>query len=70
MTFQLVDETGRSGSAAACAPIGDEILPLLNERNKNAPPRKVVVQRRVMVSGDRLTDAQPGLRSSRPASRS
>jgi protein-export membrane protein SecD len=58
MTFQLVDE--QADPNASVPPIGDEILPLLNERNKNLPPRKVVVQRRVMVSGDRLTDASQG----------
>ena len=41
-------------------PIGDEILPVLNERNQNLPPRKVVVERRVRVAGDRLTDASQG----------
>ena len=58
MTFQLVDE--QADPNATTAPIGDAILPVLDERNKDAPPRKVVVQRRVMVSGDRLTDASQG----------
>jgi protein-export membrane protein SecD len=44
------------------APIGDEILPLVDGR-KNLGPRKIVVQRRVMVSGDRLTDASQGFDS-------
>jgi protein-export membrane protein SecD len=57
MSFQLVDE--QADPTAQTAPIGDEILPVLND-NKNAPPRKVVVQRRVMLSGDRLTDASQG----------
>jgi protein-export membrane protein SecD len=58
MTFQLVDE--QADPSASVPPIGDEILPVLNERNKNLPPRKVVVERRVRVSGDRLTDASQG----------
>ena len=58
MKFQLVDE--QADPNASVPPIGDEILPMLDERNKNLPPRKVVVQRRVMVSGDRLTDASQG----------
>ncbi len=58
MTFQLVDE--QADPSASVPPIGDEILPVLNERNKNMPPRKVVVERRVRVSGDRLTDASQG----------
>jgi protein-export membrane protein SecD len=58
MTFQLVDE--QADPNASVPPIGDEILPVLNERNKNLPPRKVVVERRVRVAGDRLTDASQG----------
>jgi protein-export membrane protein SecD len=58
MTFQLVDE--QANPEAQVPPIGDEILPVLNEHNKNLPPRKVVVERRVRVSGDRLTDASQG----------
>jgi SecD/SecF fusion protein len=57
MTFQLVDE--QANPEAITPPIGDAILPELNE-SKNAPPQKVVVQRRVMLSGDRLTDATQG----------
>jgi protein-export membrane protein SecD len=58
MSFQLVDE--QANPMASVAPIGDEILPMMNERNQNVPPQKVVVQRRIMVSGDRLTDASQG----------
>ena len=57
MTFQLVDE--QANPDASVAPIGDEILPLQSQ-NKNVPAGKIVVQRRVMVSGDRLTDASQG----------
>ena len=58
MTFRLVDE--QADPNASVPPIGDEILPVLNERNKNVPPRKVVVERRVRVAGDRLVDASQG----------
>jgi protein-export membrane protein SecD len=58
MSFQLVDE--QANPMATVAPIGDEILPVLDDKNKNLPPRKVVVQRRIMVAGDRLTDASQG----------
>ncbi|HEY5082978.1 MAG TPA: hypothetical protein VII48_00530, partial [Rhizomicrobium sp.] len=58
MSFQLVDE--QANPMATVAPIGDEILPVLDDKNKNLPPRKVVVQRRIMVAGDRLTDATQG----------
>jgi protein-export membrane protein SecD len=54
MSFQLVDETADPNAAAP--PIGDDILPEMNQV-KGAPPQKIVVQRRVLVSGDRLTDA-------------
>ncbi|HVV27212.1 MAG TPA: protein translocase subunit SecD [Rhizomicrobium sp.] len=57
MTFQMVDE--QANPNATVAPIGDDILPQLSE-NKNVPLPKIVVQRRVMVSGDRLTDASSG----------
>ncbi|HKQ10712.1 MAG TPA: protein translocase subunit SecD [Rhizomicrobium sp.] len=58
MTFRLVDERANPGTNVA--PIGSEILPLVDDSNKNLPPQKIVVQRRVMVSGDRLTDASQG----------
>ena len=57
MTFQLVDE--QANPESPIAPIGSEILTLM-ESNANLPPQKIVVQRRVMVSGDRLTDAGVG----------
>lgn len=56
MTFQMVDE--QANPAATIAPIGDEILPMMDDNApKGAPVQKVVVKRRVLVSGDRLTDA-------------
>ncbi|MBN9553999.1 MAG: protein translocase subunit SecDF, partial [Alphaproteobacteria bacterium] len=54
MTFQLVDEAADPN--AATAPIGDDILPQMSDVPNQVLP-KVVVQRRVLVSGDRLTDA-------------
>ncbi|HET7086219.1 MAG TPA: protein translocase subunit SecD [Rhizomicrobium sp.] len=58
MTFQLVDE--QADPSSGVAPVGDEILPLVDRRNPNGAPRKIVVQRRVLVTGDRLTDASQG----------
>jgi protein-export membrane protein SecD len=58
MTFQLVDESANVDEAQrGIVPIGDEVL---NEDNpvKGQPPIPLVVDKRVMVSGDRLTDAQ------------
>jgi protein-export membrane protein SecD len=62
MTFQLVDEAAdRSGAAQrGVAPIGDEILAMAPGKNGQAGGPPVVVERRVMVAGDRLVDAQAG----------
>ena len=54
MSFQLVDETADPNSATV--PPEDEKLPFLNP--KEGPP--ILLQRRVAVSGDRLTDANAG----------
>ncbi|HTP75450.1 MAG TPA: protein translocase subunit SecD [Rhizomicrobium sp.] len=61
MTFQLVDEAAdRAGAATSgIAPIGDEILPVQNKDPK-AIPQRIVVEKRVMVAGDRLVDASDG----------
>jgi protein-export membrane protein SecD len=59
MSFQLVDEAADPN--ATVAPIGDEILPMMpDSKNPNLRQPSVVVQRRVMVGGDRLTDAGTG----------
>jgi preprotein translocase subunit SecD len=59
MSFQLVDEAANPN--ATVAPIGDEILPMMpDSKNPNMRQPSVVVQRRVMVGGDRLTDAGTG----------
>jgi preprotein translocase subunit SecD len=56
MTFQLVDETADPNTSLV--PPDDELLPQLSDNpNQKLPP--ILVQRRVMVSGDRLTDAGP-----------
>ena len=60
MTFQLVDEGADPAQAArGIVPIGDELLP--QETKAGQPPLPpLVVQKRIMVSGDRLTNAQAG----------
>ena len=61
MTFQLVDESAMSGEVrpGMRVPIGDELLPSAPDpRNPNAPVQYYMVQRRVMVAGDDLVDAQ------------
>ena len=61
MTFQLVDESASVAQAEkGIVPIGDELL-YQDSPDKGMPPIPIVVQRRVMVSGDRLTHAAPQL---------
>ena len=63
MTFQLVDENADVAQAEkGIVPIGDELLYETNS-NKGQPDIPIVVQKRVMVAGDRLTDARPGFDS-------
>ncbi len=57
MTFQLVDTDVAPGDArAGNLPPGDELLPSAD--NRPGSPQFYAVKRRVMVSGDTLTDAQ------------
>jgi preprotein translocase subunit SecD len=63
MTFQLVDESADIAQAMrGIVPIGSELLPMKKGANGEALP-PVVVQKRVLVAGDRLTNAQPGFDS-------
>jgi preprotein translocase subunit SecD len=66
MTFRLVD-VGVSPQAAKAGqlPPGDELLPSAEDPGKGAP-REYVVQKRVMVSGETLVDAQPSFRDGLP----
>jgi protein-export membrane protein SecD len=60
MTFQLVDENVSPEDAArGRIPPGDVVLPMENDRGGRGPAGSIVVKRRIMVSGDTLTDAQP-----------
>lgn len=60
MTFQLVDETADVAQAMrGILPIGTELLPQETGPNKEPLP-PLVIQKRIMVSGDRLTDASAG----------
>ena len=62
LTFRLVDETANTVDAAAGhVPPGEEALPSLDR-----PGSYLVVQKRVMVSGDTLTDAQPSFQDNQP----
>jgi protein-export membrane protein SecD len=58
MTFQMVDTTASSEDARrGKLPPGDELLQ--GQESRAGAPDSYVVKRRVMVSGDTLTDAQP-----------
>ncbi|MGH6889895.1 MAG: protein translocase subunit SecD [Rhizomicrobium sp.] len=58
MTFQLVDESADLTQAErGIVPIGDELLKFAPTKNKATPP-PLIVQQRILVGGDRLTDAQ------------
>lgn len=63
LTFRFVDETASTADAqAGRVPPGSEVLPSVD----SAAGRFLVVKKRVMVSGDTLTDAQPAFNDSRP----
>jgi len=58
MTFQLVDESASLDQAMkGIVPIGSEML-LQEPQKPGAQPIPIVVEKRVMVAGDRLTDAR------------
>jgi protein-export membrane protein SecD len=57
MTFQLVDEA--ADPTSTIVPPEDEVLPQAPSE-ANPKPLPLIIQRRVMVSGDRLTDAGAG----------
>jgi protein-export membrane protein SecD len=61
MTFQLVDTNAVPGGPI---PPGDVVLQ--GESKAGQPAQSYVVQRRVMVSGDTLTDAQPSFQQNEP----
>ena len=57
MTFQLDDEA--ANPASPTVPAEDEVLPMASP-TPGGPSIPIIVQRRIMVSGDRLTDAGSG----------
>jgi protein-export membrane protein SecD len=58
MTFQMVDETASIEQAQkGIVPIGSELL-YQDSPVKGQPPQPIVVEKHVVVAGDRLTNAQ------------
>jgi len=67
MTFRLVDERQTVDQAlSARVPPGSEMLPSVDEVGSDGRPRKYLVKKRVMVSGDNLIDAQPTFQDNQP----
>ena len=67
MTFQFVRDILPGGSAPTGAPpAGTVFLPDAEIDAAGAPARWYVVERRVMVSGENLTDAQPSFQQNEP----
>jgi protein-export membrane protein SecD len=63
MTFQMVDETADPIAAQrGNIPIGDELL-YEDNPTKGGPPIPIVVQKRVLIAGDRLKNASAGTNS-------
>ncbi|RDD61427.1 protein translocase subunit SecD [Ferruginivarius sediminum] len=64
LTFRLVDEDVSPQSSRI--PPGSEVLPSDDETPEGTPQRRHVVRKRVMVSGENLTDAQPTFQQGQP----
>ena len=68
MSFQMVDVAAladvQANPSLKTAPIGDDIVPMLDlSAPKGAPVQNTVVHRRIMVAGERLIDASAGFDS-------
>ena len=63
LTFRLVDENARPGGDI---PPGSEVLPSDEVGPNGEPARQFVIRKRIMVSGENLTDAQPTFQEGQP----
>jgi preprotein translocase subunit SecD len=67
MTFHLTDDSANLADAlGGRAPPGTEVLPLLDRKAPKGQERRVVVRKRVVVSGENLVDAQPSFQQGEP----
>jgi preprotein translocase subunit SecD len=67
MTFHLTDDSANLADAlGGRAPPGSEVLPLLDRKASKGQERRVVVRKRVVVSGENLVDAQPSFQQGEP----
>lgn len=64
LSFRLV--TDISGGSTASVPVGTERLPLVEAERGPGGPTHMIVQKRVMVSGDMLVDSQPSFQEGQP----
>ena len=66
MTFHLVDDRVDAGDGAGGrAPPGTTLLPMA-EKSARGGPQKILVRKRVVVSGENLIDAQPTFQDGEP----
>jgi preprotein translocase subunit SecD len=67
MTFHLVDNNGSISEAmAGRVPPGSMLLPSVDETDSQGRPRMYLVEKRVMVSGENLVDAEPTFQQGEP----
>ena len=67
LTFHLVDPSASAADAqAGHVPPGDVLLPGLEKDTERGLPAYYVLKKRVVVGGERLTDAQPTVEQGRP----
>jgi preprotein translocase subunit SecD len=67
MTFHLVDDGANVAEAlAGRPPPGSVVLPLAEARPGRPQGEKIVVRRRILVSGENLIDAQPTFQQGEP----
>ncbi len=67
MTFHLVDDSAAAAEAlAGRPPPGSVVMPLVETRGGQQVAEKVVVRRRIIVSGENLIDAQPTFQQGEP----
>ena len=60
MTFHLVDvRNSRSDALAGRIPPGSQLMPAANDPNPDGTPFMYLIEKRVMISGESLVDAQP-----------
>ncbi|MBL8658863.1 MAG: protein translocase subunit SecD [Rhodospirillales bacterium] len=65
MTFHLVDDSANATDAAR-VPAGTMLLPMVEGQAAGGQPRQILVNKRVLVSGENLLDAEPTFQQNEP----